>query len=46
MKYFKKPCPECGKVIQTTKMLTEDMKGIHELETPDHKKGKFCPWNE
>ena len=35
---FQKPCPECGKVIQTTKMLTEHMIRIHELETPDHKK--------
>ena len=36
--FEKKPCPECGKVIQTTKMLTEHMIRIHELETPNHKK--------
>ena len=35
---FEKPCPECGKVIQTIKMLTEHMIRIHELETPNHNK--------
>ena len=40
----KNPCPECGKVIQNTKMLTEHMIRVHEFETPDRKKkGKFCP---
>ena len=38
--FEKKTCPECGKVIQTTKMLTEHMKRVHEFETPDRKKRK------
>ena len=32
--FEKKTCSECGKVIQTTKMLTEHMKRIHLLKTP------------